>query len=131
MSINLTYFLIFLTIGLAVLLPFGLLKYRLREKYIEEVLQKLPEGRRNRMYALNKRIITLSNILFWMAPLALIVIPYPLFTFFGINSFLAISFVVLIYITLVIEYLYSRSKIFFLQGTEDLDEQAGKNNKHS
>ena len=46
-------------------MPFGILKYIFREKYGRDVLLKLPEARRNRIYSLSKRIVTLSKVFFW------------------------------------------------------------------
>lgn len=126
MTINISSYLIFFTIGLAILLPFGILKYKFRENYANEVLSKLPEAKRNRIYSLNKKTITLFKITLWLAPLYLFVIPFSLFYYFDQNLMLSVIFILLLYATILIEFYFLKWKTNYLQSTNNLD--AGQGN---
>jgi len=102
------------------------LKYKFRENYANEVLSKLPEAKRNRIYSLNKKTITLFKITLWLAPLYLSVLPFTLFYYFDQNLMLSVSFVVLLFATILIEFFYLKWKTNYLQSTNNLD--AGQGN---
>jgi hypothetical protein len=71
-----------------------------------------------------RRIIAgLSVGVMWLSPLYLILIPVSLSYFFGINWGLSIVFAVLLYVTILVELLYQRWAIRFLEAGPITHEQ--------
>jgi len=97
----LDYFLI----ALAILLPFGVIKYLIREKYAQQVLL-LGEGDRGRLLKSSAWITKWTKLFLYISPLILIILPYSLYQSDGFNLLKSIALSVLLLITVGLEYMW-------------------------
>jgi len=99
----LDYFLI----ALAILLPFGVIKYLIREKYAQQVLL-LGEGDRGRLLKSSAWITKWTKLFLYISPLILIILPYSLYQSDGFNLLKSIALSVLLLITVGLEYMFHK-----------------------
>ena len=94
--------LFYLGIAFAILLPFGILKYIVREKYAASVYQH-PEIKQ-RIFGYQKKLVPLLRIFLWLSPLYLIVLPWLLSKYASLNGMTVFACMVLMVANVFVEY---------------------------
>lgn len=89
-------------IGLAILLPFGILKYIIREKIAASVYQH-PEAK-NRILGYERGLVPLLRIILWLSPLYLILLPLLLSEYSGLNRITVFACMMLMVANVFMEY---------------------------
>jgi VIT1/CCC1 family predicted Fe2+/Mn2+ transporter len=97
----------YLLIALAILLPMGVLKYLIREKYARQVLEQ-SETYRRRVSKSNDYILKWGKLFLYLFPVIMIVLPYFLYRYDQVDLLISIIFMVLMYANFVLEYFYRR-----------------------
>ena len=97
---------IYLSIGLAILLLFGIMKYIIREKYAASIY-KTPETKQKILES-SKKMISLLRIFLWLSPLYLIFLPWLISNFTDLNWIFVFISMALIYANVLIEYFFQK-----------------------
>ncbi len=102
----------YIAIGLAILLPFGILKYTLREKYAASIYRH-PEAKR-RILGSRRWLVPLLRIFLWLSPLYLILIPLLLYEYSDQNGITAFACMALIIANVFVEYRFQKWLYLYL-----------------
>ena len=94
-------------VGLAILLPFGVIKYLIREKYARQVLLR-GEVDRRRLLKSSAWITKWTKLFLYISPLTLIILPYSFYQSDGFNLLKSIALSVLLLITVGLEYMFHK-----------------------
>jgi VIT1/CCC1 family predicted Fe2+/Mn2+ transporter len=97
----------YLLIGLAILLPMGVLKYLIREKYVGPLLDQ-NETYRQRVSKSNEYILKWGKLFLYLFPVIMIVLPYTLYKDAQVDLLTSIIFTVLMCANVALEYFYRR-----------------------
>lgn len=94
-------------IGFAILLPFGAVKYLIREKYAREVLLR-NDADRQRVIKSSARITKWAKLFLYISPLIFIILPYSFYQSDGFNLLKSIALSVLLLISVGLEYMFHK-----------------------
>jgi hypothetical protein len=107
----------YIAIGLAILLPFSLLKFALRERYARVLIKRQSQGvdkllRYTPLLAWNLRMLT------WMSLLCLAVVPVALYYYLEVNLSITFALFALMFTTVFVEYRFQKWLYQFLTNLE-------------
>jgi hypothetical protein len=101
---NISSFFDYLLIGFAILLPMGVLKYLIREKYAQQLLA----GSEVQRLKVLKSTATLLKMLKWFLYLSPLILPYGLYKYAQADLLRTSSLTVLLVVTVGLEYLFRK-----------------------
>ena len=90
-----------------VMIAIGFVKYSLRGKYAEYVRGQ-PDEKREKIIAVNKRLLKYYKILVWVSLISLILVPIGLYFTLDVNLWVAISFPALLLALVYQEYAFRK-----------------------
>jgi hypothetical protein len=96
----------YFSIGLAILLLFGILKYLIREKYAASIYST-PETKQKILES-SKKMISLLRIFLWLSPVCLILLPWRISNFTDQNWIIVFICMALICVNVFVEYLFRK-----------------------
>lgn len=103
---NVTLIYIFL-IGFGILLPFGVVKFLIREKYAQQVLLR-NETDKAKALSSNAAMLKLLKLFLYASPLIVLMLPYLLSMDGSVDLLRSITLTVLLLVTIGLEYLFQR-----------------------
>ncbi len=103
---NVTLINIFL-IGFGILLPFGAVKFLIREKYAQQVLIRNETDKARTMKS-NATLLRLLKLFLYASPLIVIILPYALSMDGQVDLLRSITLTVLMLVTIGLEYIFQR-----------------------
>ncbi len=106
-------FFIYLSIGLAILLPFGIQKYIARQKYATSVYQRLDV--KQRMLGYHKILVPLMRVFLLLSPLYLIFIPWLFSKYTNLSGFIVFVCMVLMVSNAFLEYRFRQWLFQYLE----------------
>ena len=100
----------------AILIGFGFVKYALREKYADSVLQQRSNEREN-VFRSAQRSFKYLRIFLWLFPLYVIVLPLLLYTYSEVNLWVGIISMLLVVVGAYQEYVFKKWLLSYFERT--------------
>ena len=98
----------YLTIGMACLLPFGIIKYIFRSRIFPFLVD--PRGMKNeRQLKASRNFTRLSKVFLWLSPLFFASISRGFYKYLQVDMLIAILFPGLLIVTFLLEYLFQKA----------------------
>jgi hypothetical protein len=97
----------FFLVALAILLPFGVIKYLIREKYARQVLLR-NQTEKERVVKSSALILKFTRLFMVSSPLILIILSYDLYKNSGVDLLRSIGLSVLLLISVGLEYMFHK-----------------------
>jgi hypothetical protein len=104
---NYTTVIDYLTIAMALLLPFGVVKYLIREKYAQQVLLRT-DVEKTRAIKSNAAVLKLTRLTMVITPLILILFPFASHRYAQVDLLRTITLTVLMMVTVGLEYMFRK-----------------------
>jgi hypothetical protein len=102
----------YLSIGFAIVLLFGMIKYLAREKFAA-VYASSPAAKIGFLKG-QKLIISLSRIFLWLSPLYLFLLPWLLSTYSNLNGVVVFVCMILMVANVLVEFLFRKYLVQYL-----------------
>ena len=104
---NSPLFLDYLIIGFAILMPTGVYKFIIREKYAQQLLGR-SDIQRSKVFNSTGTLLKMLKLFLYLSPLIVFLLPYWLYQFGQVDLLKAITCTVLLLITVGLEYIFRR-----------------------
>ena len=96
-----------LLIGFGITLPFGVVKFLIREKYAQQVLLRNETDKARTMKS-NATLLRLLKLFLYISPLVVIILPYALSMDGQVDLLRSITLTVLLLVTIGLEYMFQK-----------------------
>jgi hypothetical protein len=97
----------YLTIGMAILLPFGLLKFALRERYAQVLIKRQTQGV-DKLLKYTPSLAWYLRMLAWLSLLCLPVVAVAFYYYLEVRLSITFTFLALMFATLFVEYRFQK-----------------------
>jgi hypothetical protein len=97
---------LYLAIGSAILLPFSIVLYTLREKRAVAIKRRAETN--PKLIRILKRQVTNFHFLLWLSPIYLIFVPWAMSKYLDINGIIIFASIALLFVNIFIQYIHNK-----------------------